>query len=164
MRLNFSVSILILGFFVLGLSLAPSPMTVERTPQSVAKSPAGIYYLVNGTDGCPAQVEWVTECQGFSLNTLNSSASASLLESQNFCDINRGPKVSREPMESGYKRILSDVSSKENVIRKTNTTVLVDKKHSISLFQEDMVIFDDTGKFLWEHSQNNKGLSCLYSR
>lgn len=50
------------------------------------------------------------------------------------------------------------------MIRKTETTVFRNQDGSMNLQSEDTVIHDETGKLLWEHSQNSHGFSCLYSR
>lgn len=164
MRIQVCFLLLILGLhFGSHLSVAPEQL-IARTPQSIANtmpSPAGRYYLVNGTEGCPAQMDWSPQCDGFILNSIDN---ANITEAQKFCNINKGPKTTREKMDNGYKTLLVEVTRQENVIRRQDTTILVNKKDSASLYQEDTVIFDETGKFLWEHSQNRKGTSCLYSR
>ncbi|WP_415062867.1 hypothetical protein [Bdellovibrio sp.] len=151
---------------ILGLHISTQPWvapekSVKREPQSLNTAPNGTFYLASGTDGCPSQINWLMECQGFVLDT---SGSHSLSEGQRFCHINKGPKVFRERLEYGTKKLLTEVVSKDNMIRKKETTTFSAKGNSVTLEQEDTVIFDETGKFLWEHSNNGKGFSCLYSR
>ncbi len=153
--------ILILGLHLSTQLMVAPKKIIERHPQSASASPAGVYYLANGTDGCPAQVTWLVECQGF---VLDGSASHSFPTVEKFCRINKGPKIAHEPVTYGSKKVLTEVVSRDNLIRKKDTTVFRHKGNSVALEQEDTVIFDETGKFLWEHSNNGKGFSCLYSR
>ncbi|MEK2644700.1 hypothetical protein [Bdellovibrio sp. BCCA] len=153
-------------FLILGLqaathqwSAAPEQL-IARAPQSVAPAPAsvGVYYFVTGTEGCPKEIEWSAECGGFTLRPTDEG------DTQKFCNINKGSKIVHEKVEHGKKKILTYVSRKDNVIRKMETTLFSNEETAVTLQQEDTVIIDETGKFLWEHSQNRKGFSCLYSR
>lgn len=161
MAIRWNIYFLILGLqlaaFVLSHSSSQSP---QRSPQSLrAQAPmAETYYYVNGTEGCPKQIEWSPSCGGFILSAPNESTP------QRFCNINKGPRVTQEILDQGRKKVLTTVTHNENLIRKSETVVYSQKENSISYQIEDTVIVDDTGKFLWEHSQNRKGFSCLYSR
>lgn len=132
----------------------------SRMPQSVAPTPASIgsYSFVSGTDDCPKEIEWRAECGGFTLNPEGSS------ESHDFCNINKGKKTQHERVDQGRKKRQVEVSRKDNLISKTDITTYSDKGTSVALETEDTVIIDETGKFLWEHSEEGKGYSCLYSR
>lgn len=156
----------VLFFLILGLQLATHQWSaapeqiIARAPQSVAPKPASIghYFFVTGTDGCPKEIEWSAQCGGFTLSPADEG------DTQKFCNINKGAKVVHEEVEQGKKKILTYVTRKDNVIRKKETILLSNKETAVALEQEDTIIFDETGKFLWEHSQNRKGFSCLYSQ
>ncbi len=152
---------LILGFFGWSFSQDLPDTKMKRTPQSIDMGPSGTYFLASGTDGCPSQVEWSRECQGF---TLSPSESPLVTGTQSFCHINQGTKTSQLPSENGSKKLLTTVREEADVIRKIQSTVYSNHDGSISLSSEDTIIYDQTGKFLWEHSQNNRGFSCLYSK
>ncbi|KYG64569.1 hypothetical protein AZI85_03935 [Bdellovibrio bacteriovorus] len=150
---------LILGLIWVGKSFT-SVETTMRGPQSVVPSARAVYSLVSGTDDCPKQIEWIAECQGFTLNSLSTKAPLV----QKFCHANQGPQTELEKLERGHKRILSEVTKSENLISKIQTVIFIKDKNSASLSEEDTVIVDETGKFLWEHSQNGRGFSCLFTR
>lgn len=80
-----------------------------------------------------------------------------------FCEINRPKKIQNLKSSIGSKKIISYSVREDNVIRKVEETVMREKQTEVTLVNEDMVILDDTGKFLWERSHNGKGFSCLYS-
>lgn len=115
------------------------------------------YRLINGTDNCPTEVEWSEDCDGFSLSPSYRGAS---LDTIRFCQINRGYKVTATP----GKKVLNEVISRDNYINKKQTTIYLDKDNSLSLIQEDTIIRDGSRKFLWEHSRNGRGHSCLYEK
>ncbi|KHD89506.1 MAG: hypothetical protein OM95_03320 [Bdellovibrio sp. ArHS] len=133
---------------------------MARAPQSLQPTARALYSLVSGTDDCPTRIEWVAECQGFTLNAVSTTSS----RTQHFCHANKGPQTELEKVERGQKRILSEVTKSENMIHKNQTIIFMNNNNSVSLSQEDTVIVDETGKFLWEHSQNGRGFSCLFAR
>lgn len=157
----------LLFFLILGLhcfiQLTPiNRENIVRQPQSVAFAPTGgVYYLANGTDGCPSQIEWRHECGGF---ILTPSQGSFISEPQHFCAINRGDKVKRLESDHGSRKIKSTVVAEENMVRRTLTTIYSHQGESLSLRSEDTLIHDETGKLLWEHSENNRGVSCLFSK
>ena len=155
---------LILGCFVFAVHFNSDQQTKTRTPQSLGPAPAAIgsYSFVSGTDDCPKEIEWRAECGGFSLNASENSSDEK--EAHQFCNINKGKKVSREKVDHGHKNTKVEVSRQDNVISRTEVTTFTNKGASAELQREDTVIIDDTGKFLWEHSEDGKGHSCLYSR
>lgn len=155
---------LILGCSIFTTQIFKSEPKKERTPQSVAPVPAAIgsYSFVSGTDACPKEIEWRAECGGFTLNILDGSSAAE--DAHHFCNINRGKKISREKVDRGNKHTKVEVLRQENLISRTQVMTFTDRGASVELKREDTVIIDDTGKFLWEHSEDGKGHSCLYSR
>lgn len=155
---------LFLGCFIFSVHFQKNEQSPARAPQSVAPAPAAIgsYSFVSGTDACPKEIEWRAECGGFTLNV--SEASSEEFQAHRFCNINKGKKVSREKVDHGNKNIKVEVSRQDNLISRTEVTTFTNKGESVELQREDTVIIDDTGKFLWEHSEDGKGHSCLYSR
>ncbi len=127
----------------------------SHAPQ-VATSAAreGNYSLVSGTQGCPTSVIWFEQCAGF---VLNPRAGSEELPTEKFCHVNRGLRV---VSEAGVKT-MTQVETQERYVRKSETTV----QNGLSKSVEDTLIFDETKEqFLWEHSMNHKGFSCLYSK
>lgn len=114
----------------------------------------GSYRLVNGTDGCPSSVIWIEQCAGFVLNPRQGTTE---LETAHFCHINRGIKVRAE----NNAKIYTQTEHKDRYIRKSATTIM----NGVSYLAEDTLIFDsEKEQFLWEHSKDQKGFSCLYSK
>lgn len=128
-----------------------------RTPQNQGEAHY-LFWLASGTDGCPGSIVWKKKsCNGFELKDTESEVSIS------FCDINGSKKIKNIKTQIGTKKIISYSTREDNVIRKVQETVMKEKQTEVTLVNEDMVILDDTGKFLWEQSHNGKGFSCLYS-
>ncbi len=154
----------LLLFLILGLKFltpwtAAPEQVIARGPQSVAKpASVGLYSFVTGTDGCPREIEWSAECGGFVLSSTDGH------DIQKFCKVNKGVQVEKFPAEHGTKKVFTEILRQDNVVRRKAITVLATKTDSVTFEEEDTVIFDETGKFLWEHSKNQKGFSCLYSR
>ncbi|AFY00828.1 hypothetical protein [Bdellovibrio bacteriovorus] len=121
------------------------------------ESSEGLFRLNSGTDNCPFEIERIQDCDGFALHPSSNGVAH---ESVRFCQINKGFKVQQKPGQ----KILREVVSRDNYVRKQETTIYIDKDNSLSLMQEDTVIQDGPGKFLWEHSRNGRGFSCLYSK
>ncbi|NUN07353.1 MAG: hypothetical protein HUU57_16535 [Bdellovibrio sp.] len=155
---------LLLGCFIFAGHLCKTEQKNLRTPQSVAPVPTAIgsYSFVSGTDACPKEVEWRAECGGFTLNI--EDASSAEAQAHRFCNVNKGKQISREKVDHGNKNTKVEVLRQDNLISRTEVTTFTDKGTSVELQREDTVIIDDTGKFLWEHSEDGKGHSCLYSR
>lgn len=145
--------ILILGLLLSDVALAQT----ASPPLPGAETAEGYYRLISGTDNCPTEVEWAEDCDGFALYPSSQGAS---MDTIRFCQINRGFKV----LQSPGKKVLREVVSRDNYITKKETTLYLDKDNSLSLLQEDTVIQDGPKKFLWEHSRNGRGYSCLYTR
>lgn len=146
---------------LLGSIFSLSPKPAERFPQSLAQDNEGVYLLANGTDGCPRVVEWSADCDGFALTVLENGKEK---ETHQFCKINKGLQQIKEKTSFGFRKSLIKTERKENVYSKLTTIILQDLRHSIQQQQSDTVIFDNQPRFLWEHSQDNKGLSCLYAK
>lgn len=151
---------LILGLTSAGCFMMTAEKNISRAPQSVAPTPKyiGTYFFVNGTQGCPKEIQWQAECGGFSLTPSDGS------EAQRFCSVNRGKFETKERTADSRKKVTTTVTHKENIISKIQEIILSNHHDSIRLHQEDTVIIDETGKFLWEHSKNGNGFSCLYSQ
>lgn len=163
MPIKFLLIFLTLGLFVLAQETPTQPTApVQRHPQSTMSNPAKEnYYLINGTDGCPSEMTLLHKCRGI---VLVPNENGLISGNQKFCDINRGQRITRLKSEVGYQELRSTVSKSDNIVQKVETTVYTKQGESLSLQAEDTVILDDTGKLLWEHSQNSQGFSCLYSR
>lgn len=132
--------------------------THAASPATPASPRNGHYKLVNGTDNCPNEIEWADDSEeGFALHPAHAGMA---LDSVYFSDFNKGLRILQAP---GRKTLL-DVVSRDNFIRKKETVIYIDKNNSLSLLQEDTIIHDGPRKFLWEHSRNGRGFSCLYSR
>ena len=143
---------------ILGLLLSNAALALSASPTLPAAEVAdGFYRLISGTDNCPTEVEWAEDCDGFALHPSSRGTS---MDTIRFCQINRGFKV----LQSPGRKILREVVSRDNYINKKETTIYLDKDNSLSLLQEDTVIQDGPKKFLWEHSRNGRGHSCLYAR
>lgn len=132
-------------------------LVIATTVSERAFAAEGFFHLINGTDNCPSEVELAEDCDGF---TMNPSSQGVALDTIRFCNTNKGFKVRQSP----GKKILSETVMRDNYVRKQETTIYIDKDNSLSLMQEDTVIQDGPGKFLWEHSRNGRGFSCLYSK
>lgn len=151
-----NISNLFLCLFLLSLSWE-SFQSPARAPQSQGTT-QHLFWLASGTQGCPSSIVWKKKnCNGFELKDSAEKFTVS------FCDINRPKKVKNLKSQSGTKKIVSYSVREENVIRYVEETVMREKQTEVSLVNEDMVILDDTGKFLWERSHNGQGFSCLYS-
>lgn len=138
-----------------------SPNSPERLPQSLGASTEGYYSLVNGTDSCPRKVEWTAECDGFVLVVLENGKEK---DHHQFCKINKGLQALQEKTSFGFRKSLVRTEHKENLYSKVTTVILQDSRHSIQLKQSDTIIFDAEPRFLWEHSQDDRGFSCLYAK
>ncbi|GEM_PF-1564134 len=138
-----------------------SPNSPVRLPQSLNSKVEGVYSLVNGTDGCPRAMEWSAECDGFALTVLENGKEK---EQHQFCKINKGLQHLQEKTSFGFRRSIIKTERNDNIYSKLTTIIMQDSQHSIRLQQSDTVIFDGLPRFLWEHSQENKGLSCLYAK
>ncbi|HWU42955.1 MAG TPA: hypothetical protein VN132_05935 [Bdellovibrio sp.] len=134
---------------------------IERSSPTSFRGPAsavsheGDYVLVNGTEGCPTSVTWIDQCAGFVLNPHKDSAE---LETEKFCAINRGVKVTSE---KGAREI-TQVEQTERYVRKASTLM---QNNVVLARLESTLIFDAVkDQFLWEYSRNQQGFSCLYSK
>lgn len=151
-----NISNLFLCLFLLSLSWE-SLQSPSRVPQSQGAT-QHLFWLASGTEGCPSAIIWKKKsCNGFELKDTEEKITVS------FCEINKPKKVQNLKSQIGSKKIISYSLREDNVIRKVEETVMREKQTEVSLVNEDMVILDDTGKFLWERSHNGKGFSCLYS-
>lgn len=146
--MHWSCLILILGLMISGSALAQESRPVSSD---------GLFRLNSGTDNCPFEIERSQDCDGFAMHPSSNGVAH---ESVRFCQINKGFKVQQKPGQ----KILSEVVSRDNYVRKQETTIYIDKDNSLSLMQEDTVIQEGPDKFLWEHSRNGRGFSCLYSK
>ncbi|MEN0058592.1 MAG: hypothetical protein AAGB31_07140 [Bdellovibrio sp.] len=154
-----------LGFCFLIAFWAQDERRTMRTPQSVvtfSSSPSQTYYLAAGTDNCPQQLQWTPACNdGFSLTVI---ASVQTADPEVFCSINRGPRVQQTRDGTLLQKRIQEVTRADNVIKKKQTLHLSQGHQNGMLTKEDTLIFDETGKFLWEQSRDGKGFSCLYSQ
>lgn len=145
----------ILLLFILTIASWNAPAAAPKMNSSQRN---GHYQLVSGTDNCPSAIEWADDSEeGFALHPANGSTT---LDSIYFGDFNKGLRILHAP---GRKTLL-EVVRRDNFIRKKETIFYSDKKNSLSLLHEDAIIHDGPRKFLWEHSRNGRGFSCLYSR
>lgn len=143
---------------MLALKRKPSGQSLDMAStapvMNALSAKEGSYRLVNGTDGCPSSVIWIEQCAGFVLNPRKGTTE---LETAHFCHINAGAKVTVENNVKTY----SQTEHKDRYIRKATTTVM----NGVSYLDEDTLIFDsEKDQFLWEHSKEQKGFSCLYSK
>ena len=167
---------ILIVLFILGLHLSayhlmnstsfeePVSAAVETSDFS-STSQEGAYKLVAGTDGCPPRIEWLSshaeQCRGFSLNVTELNAGFRI---EKFCNLNGGAKISQRTIQVGSERTRMAVTSSENIIQKKTSVTTITASGTRRSPQEDTLIFDEPGKFLWEHSRDRRGYSCLYSR
>lgn len=148
---------LILTFAVFKFAFKNSESSLEMASKAPSASLAlreGNYSLVNGTTGCPTSVIWIEQCGGFVLNPRQGSEE---LTTEKFCHVNNGLRVHSE----GKKKSFTQVELSERYVRRSVTTV----QYGLNTLLEDTLIFDENkAQFLWEHSQNHKGFSCLYAK
>mgnify|MGYP003335302896 CR=1 FL=1 len=160
MRLS-AITIMVLNIFV-----ATKQMPAVSVTRTIASTPsttrAGSYSLISGTDGCPTSLKWENTCAGFAITPEDHGTA---LDTQHFCNINRGVKVNSENTGIHRKKIMTQVESKDRYVRKAETTILGEADKALALNNEDTLIFDqEKEQFLWEQSRNRKGFSCLYSK
>lgn len=141
-----------MSFLSLVSALLLSTSTWAALPQ------AGVYTLVTGTDGCAERVEWVNECDGFVLNPVHDGAK---LNPEKFCKVNKGKS---SQLVSANQKVVTQVSHIEHQIQKKETQVFFAKNESLELSSEDSIMIDTKGSFLWDHSKNNRGTSCIYKK
>lgn len=145
---------------MLGLTLLKygSEVVVDfasTTPRALWQDRDGSYSLVNGADNCPSSMTWIEQCGGFTLNPRNKDRD---LETIRLCNINKGAKITRNE----FGKSLAQADQKDQYVRKIEKSLLASESLTLN---EDIVILDkDRQRFQWEHSQNGRGLSCLYSK
>lgn len=141
--------ILIMGLSCYFFSAEETRMDIARAPQSLSSDYDGLYYLMKGTDACPGKVQWIADCDGFSIYPEDA-------DSQHFCDINKG----LQKIETSQVR----VTHKDNVYQKIEDKKFGTGSESLILTKEDTIIRNNSKEFLWEHSRYKKGSSCLYAK
>ncbi len=138
MRTQWSFLIFILGF-LWGSHWAVTPdREIIRHPQNVLSKEVGTYYLVNGTQGCPSQLDWSDECNGFVLKPKGKIQQ--FLNCRNFATSTRAPKS----LAKAWSKDTNDCVSKFFAMTTSSvkdTTVYIDKNESVSLTSEDSLIF-----------------------
>lgn len=163
MLFRFSMIFLIMGFYFTAHQMMPlSHSPALRMPQSLQTLPESTYNFVTGTDGCPLQVDLADDCGGFTITPLKGSGQ--IYDEQKFCNINKEATIKTEHVDRGIRRTRTDVRQEENLIKKKSMILFSYKGNSISLLEEDTIILDDAGKFLWERQRNGRGSSCLYAK
>ncbi|XGC81751.1 hypothetical protein ACES2L_04545 [Bdellovibrio bacteriovorus] len=163
MLYRFTMLFLILGLHFTAQVLINAPKAhPQRTPQSIPEAQEGTYNFVNGTDGCPLQVDLAIQCNGFVITPMKNSGS--IPEEQEFCAINKKMKLKTERVDKGFRKTRTHVEQKDNWIKKNVVTEFSYQGSTISLQSEDAIILGDDNTFNWDMSRNGKGMTCLYSK
>ncbi|WP_413558021.1 hypothetical protein [Bdellovibrio sp. HCB209] len=146
---------LMLGLTILKYGTEMTSEFASTAPRAPWNDREGIYSLVNGADNCPSTMTWIEQCGGFVLNPRHKDRE---LETVRICNINKGAKISR----GEFGKMLAQADQKDQYVRKIEKSLLATESLTLN---EDIVILDkDRQSFQWEHSQNGRGLSCLYSK
>lgn len=142
-----------------GLQLGVLILTTLFCLSSHAALPReGSYALQSGTEGCPESVELVNECGGFTLTPMEEGQPG---RTEKFCHINAGLK---KEQSSVSEKILRKVKWDDGRIQKNESQIFMAKNESVELTKEDSIIPDQAQGFLWDHSHEQKGFSCLYKK
>lgn len=151
--MNYMLLCFILGWALFPISTKKNHDHGVRAPASISQE--GNYQLVSGTTGCPGSLIWIEQCAGFVLNPRNGSEE---LETEKFCHINQSAQIATD---RGAK-LTTSVQRNERYIHKTAQYIDINGVRSAT---EDTLIFDkEKDQFLWEHSKDHVGFSCLYSK
>lgn len=163
----FGISLLFVLTLGLLLSWERAPETYElssKEQQSESPQPqAGNYFLDTGTAGCPTKIEWKLAaqdaCQGFMLQTSPGSHFDRVIS---FCKLNRGSQIKVQKTDYGSESTHVRVHSEAQMIKKKSVHKMRNGQQEAMLTTEDTLIFDQPGRFLWEHNRHGTGFSCLY--
>lgn len=136
--------------------IAREPQMIEFASQ-IASPSEGVYYLVSGTDVCAGKVRLRNDCGGFKLSVMDEQDYA-------FCAINKGTTVDMSREGSALRKTSLEVKQEGLMIQRKETVTYTDKGDSLSLVNEDTVMFNAENQLLWEHSRHGQGFSCLYSK
>ena len=140
--------------------LRPEVKSGLRAPQSISSIQFGTYDLVTGFDGCPEKLKLQPNCDGFTMSSLENDQ---VVEAYHFCAPNKGARNEKLPTSKGTKIRQTTLKQMENSFARIQLLVMKNKTETITLRTEDTLIYDETGKLLWEHRDElGQGSSCLY--
>lgn len=157
---------LFISFGVLGalVFLYFSPVEIPQVSTFSSRSlplDQGTYRLTQGTGGCPRIVDMNSHCQGFIFNLLTADSS---FAAERFCYLKKGNSLREETTSYGKVRTQVVINYTKNILQKRTFVTMIAKNNRSTSLQEDTLIFGKDNGFLWEHSKDGKGYSCLYEK
>lgn len=143
------------SLLLLSLSACTTVTPLARQPQSLPQQEKE-YFLLDGTQSCPANISIKKSCRGWILKDDQQI-------SHSFCNANIETPQKKSRESFGMKTVSSKTEYTDSYVKSLITTVMTGNEGQVVLEEENTLFWSQEGNVLWENRKSANGMSCLYS-